>query len=139
MKVLSTYTAQTSHNPFKVFARWENPATWSTWDPEVKSVVFDSTATLGKRGKLQPVNGPAMRLSITALRPGKELTNTGTLPGARLEFEHLVEPADGGSLVTVTVQVHGFLSPVWARILAPSMVQAARSSVVGLLAHLDTA
>lgn len=139
MKVLSTYSTHTSHNPPEVFARWEDPASWSMWDPEVKSVAFDSPATLGKRGKLQPANGPALRFTITALRLDKELTNTGTLPGARLEFEYLVEPSAGGSLVTVTVRVHGFLSSVWARILAPSMSSAAKLSIEGLLAHLYAA
>lgn len=139
MKVLSTYTSHSSRTPPEVFARWADPATWPTWDPEVKSVEFDSPATLGKRGKLQPVNGPALRFSITAFRLDEVFTDTGSLPGARLEFEHLVEAVDGGSLVTVTVRVHGFLGPLWARILAPSMSGAARSSVVGLLAHLDSA
>ena len=139
MKVLSAYSSHTSRNPSEVFALWADPATWSAWDPEVKSVTFDSPATLGKRGKLQPANGPALRFSITAFRLDEAFTDTGSLPGARLEFEHFVETVDGGSLVTVTVRVHGILSPLWARILAPSMSEAARSSVVGLLAHLDSA
>lgn len=139
MKVISSYASHTSHNAPEVFARWADPATWPTWDPDVKSVEFDSPATLGKRGKLQPMNGPALRFSITAFRLDEVLTDTGSLPGARLEFEHLVEAVDGGSLVTVTVRIHGFLSPLWVRILASSMSDAARSSVIGLLAHLDAA
>ena len=139
MKVLSSHTTHAALAPSTVFARWSDPATWPTWDPEVKSVVFESPATLGKSGRLQPASGPALRFSITGLRIDRELTNTGTLPGARLEFEHLVEPADDGSVVTVTVRVSGLLSPVWARILAPSMFTAARSSVVGLLSYLDAA
>ena len=139
MKILSTYSAHTSHNPSAVFAQWADPVAWPAWDPEIKSVAFDSPATLGKRGKLQPANGPALRFSITAFRLDEVFTDTGFLPGARLEFEHLVESIDGGSLVTVTVRVHGILSALWARILAPSMSEAARSSVVGLLAHLDSA
>ena len=138
MKVLSTYSSHASPDPSEVFTLWADPLTWPAWDPEVESVAFDSPATLGKRGKLQPANGPALRFSITAFRLDEEFTDTGSLPGARLEFEHLVEAVDGGSLVTVTVRVHGILSPLWARILAQSMSEAARSSVVGLLAHLDT-
>lgn len=137
MKILSTHSAHTFHAPPAIFAHWADPADWPSWDPEVKSVSFESPTALWKSGTLRPASGPILRFSITALRVDEVLTNTGHLPGARLEFEHVVESIDGGSLVTVTVRVHGLLSPVWAWILAPSMSEAAQSSVVGLLTHLD--
>lgn len=61
------------------------------------------------------------------------------MPGAMLTFEHLVSPAADGAEVAVTVRLDGPLAPLWARLVGRGMSDAARSSVSGLLAHLDAA
>ncbi|HEY0215769.1 MAG TPA: SRPBCC family protein [Cellulomonas sp.] len=123
--------------PAVVFAAWAAPATWSEWDPEVRSVTFDGPATLGATGRLRPRSGPASSFTITELRPDRVFTNTGRLPGARLVFEHVVAPSGAGSTVTVTVGLQGALAPLLARLMRRGMTDAARSSVEGLLGHLD--
>ena len=57
-----------------------------------------------------------------------------------LLFEHVVTSTpDDGALIEVVVGVEGLLAPLWKRLLRRSLGNAARSSVTGLLAHLDAA
>ncbi len=137
MITVSTFRLGTGHSAAAVFALWAAPASWPTWDPEVRSVTFDGPATLGATGRLRPRSGPTSSFTITDLRPDRVLTNSGRLPGARLVFEHVVEPDAAGSTVTVTVGLQGPLAPVLARLMGRGMAGAARSSVEGLLSHLD--
>lgn len=139
MTILSDCTGHTRHDASSVFAQWADPRTWPAWDPEVASVSFEPPALLGKKGKLKPSSGPTLPFSITRIEPDRVFTNTGTLPGAKLDFEHVVSPAGEGSEVRVTVRLRGPLAPIWKRLVGPGMASAAQSSVQGLLDHLDRA
>lgn len=137
MTVLSSFTAPTGHACASVYARWADPSTWPEWDPDVRSVDFQAPAAVGSKGKLRPRRGPALSFSITQMCPDRVFTNTGALLGARLGFEHVVDPGPDGSTVTVTVRLSGPLAPIWKRVMGVGLSGAARSSVEGLLTHLD--
>jgi hypothetical protein len=137
MTVLSEYSRITRHTPAAVFALWSDPTTWSEWDPEVHAVEFDPPCVIGARGRLRPAQGPALAFTITALRQDELLTDTSRLPGARLDFEHVVGSTSQGARVSVAVHLRGSLAGFWSRVLRKPMADAARSSVEGLVAHLD--
>lgn len=137
MVTLDSCSAHTTHPAEAVFARWAEPQTWPDWDEGVRRVWFSGPATVGAEGRMRPPSGPAVSFSVTALEPGRVFTNASSMPGAKLVFEHLVTPVQGGSVVEVTVWVEGPLARVWARILGKNLGSAAQSSVEGLLAHLD--
>lgn len=137
MIVLSTYACSTDHDPGEVFARWANPLAWPDWDPEVRAIVFSAPMELGRGGKLQPRSGPTLRFVVTEFTPNLRFTTSGLLPGAKLDFVHLVE-AGSTNQVSLTVTVRGPLAALWAWLLRRQMAEAARSSVEGLLAHLAT-
>ncbi len=60
--------------------------------------------------------------------------------GANSTGLYLLEgTTDDGALIEVVVGVEGLLAPLWKRLLRRSLGNAARSSVTGLLAHLDAA
>ena len=139
MKLLDSHSSLTAHSPQSVFSHWADPAGWPAWDEEVREVSFEGTAALGARGKMRPTSGPAATFSITAFEEDRVFTNASSLPGATLIFEHRVAPTDAGAEIQVSVGVDGFLAPLWQRILRKSMGNAARSSVTGLLGHLDAA
>lgn len=137
MVVLDSYSAQTAHEAEAVFSRWADPEGWPEWDAGVQEVTFPGPAQIGARGRMRPASGPATTFTVTGFEPGRVFTNTSSLPGAKLVFEHLVSPVPNGVSVEVTVRVEGLLAPVWKHILSRSMGNAARSSVAGLLAHVD--
>jgi hypothetical protein len=139
MTLLSEHSRVTRHTPAAVFALWSDPTTWSVWDPEVRAVEFAPPCVVGARGRLRPASGPALTFTVTALRQDELFTDTARLPGARLEFEHLVAPSAQGTRISVAVRVRGPLAGVWRRLLSSPMGHAARTNVEGLVAHLDAA
>ncbi|MGR4009945.1 SRPBCC family protein [Leucobacter sp. 1207-22] len=139
MKLIDSHHAFTTHDPKTVFSLWSDPASWPNWDAEVREVHFAGPTKVGAQGKMRPASGPAAKFSITALEQDHILTNASSLPGATLIFEHKVTLANGGSDIAVTVSASGPLSTFWQRVLRKNMSGAARSSVVGLLNHLDAA
>lgn len=102
-------------------------------------MTFAGPVRIGARGRMRPASGPAVAFSVTAFEPDRVFTNISSLPGAKLVFEHLVTPLPDGASVEVAVRVEGPLAPLWKRVLGRSLGNAARSSVTGLLAHLDAA
>lgn len=137
MTVLDSYSAETTHTAQAVFTQWADPAGWPRWDPEVREVSFEGPARVGARGTLRPRRGPRVRFAVTAFDLNRMFTNTSSMPGARLVFEHTVLPAAKASLVSVTVRIEGPLAGLWQRVLLRNLGDAARSSVVALLTHLD--
>lgn len=139
MKLIDTHSAFTSHSAQSVFSLWADPAGWPRWDSEVREVNFAGVAELGAKGKMRPTSGPAATFSITTYEQDRVFTNTSSLPGATLVFEHRVAPTSEGAELEVSVGVDGVLAPLWQRLLRKSLAGAARSSVTGLLEHLDAA
>lgn len=139
MKVIDSHSELTAHPAQLVFSRWADPARWPDWDTEVQEVNFYGPAELGAHGRMRPASGPATKFTITALEQDRVFTNASSLPGATLIFEHLVTQTDRGTEIQVSVGVDGFLSSLWQRILGKTLGNAARSSVTGLLDHLDAA
>ncbi|GAB2955484.1 hypothetical protein GCM10027280_49920 [Micromonospora polyrhachis] len=105
----------------------------------MREVIFEGPAVLGSTGRMRPASGPTVSFSVTVADPDRVFTNTSSMPGATLTFEHVVEPAPEGALVTVTIRIDGPLAPLWRRIIGRGIADAARSSVVGLLTYLDSA
>ena len=139
MKTFSSHTASTTHSPQLIFSHWADPTGWPEWDAEVREASFEGPARLGAHGKMHPASGPATRFSITAFEQDRVFTNASSLPGATLVFEHRAIPVVDGTQVEVSVGVDGVLAPLWRRVLGKRMGDAARSSVTGLIAHLDAA
>jgi len=137
--ILSSYSVRTAHTSERVFALWADPAGWPAWDPEVREVVFSGPAQVGARGRLRPASGPAASFTVTVFERDRRFTDASSLPGAKLVFAHEVVSEDAGSTVRVEVRIEGPLAPLWKRVLGRGLADAARSSVTGLLAHLDAA
>jgi len=66
---------------------------------------------------LKPRGGPKTKFVISACSPGREYTDTTRLPGARLVFQHTVEPAAPGCGLHVRVTMDGPLAFAWSKIL----------------------
>lgn len=88
---------------------------------------------------MRPSTGPATTFELTALEVDRLVITTSRLPGARLVFDHAVEPVGEGSRVTVTISVEGPMSPLWRLILGKSFVDAANRNVLGLVGYLGAA
>jgi len=139
MKTLVHASAFSSAAPSGFYDRWIDHDTWREWSPDCDWVRVGGPIAIGTRGVLKPTNGPKVRFVISALTPDREYTDTSRLPGARLEFQHLVSPVPEGSALEVTIRLSGPLSFLWSRILGPGFRKSAPEDLSRLVAIVETA
>lgn len=138
MRHLSTCSIHIPRPPATIYDRWADPVTWHEWDPDVRQATLDTpTAAPGATGRLRPASGPPARFIITIAQENQRFVDESRLPGARLVFDHRVEPVPGGSRVTVEIGLRGALAPLWAVLMGGPMREAASRNVHGLASHLS--
>ncbi|BDZ46822.1 SRPBCC family protein [Naasia aerilata] len=136
---LATGAASSTASPDAFFARWVDHASWSSWSPDTEWVKVGTPVRVGTRGVLKPKGGPKVRFFVSACEPGREYTDTSLLPGARLLFQHLVEPTPSGSALRVRVWVEGPLGRIWAKVMGGGFRQTAQADLDRLVALVERA
>lgn len=137
MKELGTGFASSTASPEAFFARWVDHDTWSAWSPDTEWVRVDGPVRVGTRGVLKPAGGPKVKFVVSACDPGREYTDTSLLPGARLVFQHLVEPTATGSDLSVRVWMEGPLSGLWAKVMGAGFRESAQADLDLLVALVE--
>lgn len=139
MTILATATLPTTASTEALFAVWADMAAWPDWNSDTAWVRLDGPCRQGATGKLKPKGGPAVPFTVTCWEPGRRFTDVSRLVGARLEFDHVVEPAATGAGHTVTVQVSltGPLGALWRRILGADLVRSAPLDLAALVARAE--
>ncbi|HEY8728307.1 MAG TPA: SRPBCC family protein [Acidothermaceae bacterium] len=117
MTTITEATARTTATPESLFIRWADMATWPEWNADTEWVRLDGPFATGSRGVLKPKGGPKVKFVIKELAPGRRFVDVSLLLGARLTFDHVVTPREGGCDVQVTVTINGPLAFAWKRIL----------------------
>jgi hypothetical protein len=136
---LATATTTSSARPHAFYSRWIDHSTWQQWSPDAEWVRLDGPVAGGTTGTLKPTGGPQVRFTITTLTPDQEYTDTSTLLGARLVFQHLAHVDDDRTVLAVRVTVDGPLSWLWARILGQSFAASAPTDLARLVELVETA
>lgn len=131
---LARAQAHSTADPDAFFARWTDHDTWADWDPDLEWVRVNGPVRTGTRGVIKPKGGPRTRFVVSTCVPGREYTDTSTLPGARLVFRHTATPVHGGTDLDVQVTLAGPLAWVWAWIMGSGF----RKSVPAGLERLVT-
>ena len=122
-------SATATATPDAYFARWIQHETWSAWSPETEWVRVDGPVAVGIRGVLKPRRGPKAKLVISACAPDREYTDTTLLPGARLVFQHTVEPVEQGSDLRVRITMKGPLAFLWAKVIGGGFRDSAQTDL----------
>lgn len=137
---LSASSLSVDATPSAVYALWASPSAWHAWDPDVRSAQLDGDSPrVGATGRIVPASGPSARFVVVEAEQGRRFVNESRLPGARMVFDHLVEPEGLGSIATVTVGVRGPLAALWALLLHRSLRHAADRNAAGMAAYLGRA
>lgn len=116
----------------QVWAVLSDVEAWSAWDPDVVRSRLDGPLAQGVAGTLRPASGPTVRFTVTRLEPGRRLSDVTRLPLARLEFDHVVEPAGSGTRLTHTVTITGPATPLFASVIGRKV----RAGLPGAMAAL---
>ena len=120
--------------PQYFFARWADMATWPEWNTDTEWVRLDGPFATGSTGQLKPKGGPKVRFTIAAVTD-RTFVDVSHLVGAKLTFDHAIEPtATGGSVVRVAISMSGPLARLWNAMLGKGL----RTSVQSDLDRLVT-
>ncbi len=87
-KVMTNATAE------QVWAIWEQPELWPSWDSELTWVKLDGPFKSGTKGKMQPVGGPIVEFTLTEVKVNRRFVDRTRLPLTNMEFSHFYELDD---------------------------------------------
>lgn len=111
-----THTIAIDASPDRVWAVMSDVERWHEWTASITSVerLDDGPVGVGSRARVrQPKLRPSV-YEITSWTPGREFTWATRQPGVTGIARHVVEPVDGGSRVTLSVEFSGLLATVVA-------------------------
>jgi uncharacterized protein YndB with AHSA1/START domain len=111
-------TIEIAAPPARVWEVMTDIDRWHEWTPSITSIArLDNAAfAVGTRIRTRQPKLPAALWKITAIDPGKSFTWTSTAPGLKVDATHQVEPAEGGSLVTLSIDYSGMFGGMWERL-----------------------
>jgi hypothetical protein len=100
-------TVTSSASPAAVWALWSDPGTWPDWDPAVRAVALDGPFAEGTTGRMTLTGGVEAPVLLEVVDDGRRYRDRLTLGDLVIRIDHLVEPADGGSEITVATTIEG--------------------------------
>jgi uncharacterized membrane protein len=121
MKTLATAHITTKAQPKAIFTLWQNVEQWPTWDSSIEWVKLEGPFSAGSHYRLKPKGGPVTKATILLVEKDHAFNDVSHLPGAKLYFEHVIEPAGSAHTVTHSVLINGPLAWLWRRILGANI------------------
>jgi hypothetical protein len=116
------YTAQSEAAKERVWSRYIDVANWREWSVEgVEWSRLDGPFEVGTMGKSKPPGFPAGSFRLDVVVPERMFGSETKLPGARLRFEHIIQPVDAGVTITHRALIDGPLTWLWIRLLGRSI------------------
>ena len=100
--------------PAKVYEAFVDLSRWLEWNPHIREIRSLSEGPLAQGSKVRI----ALKLSplasvweVTEVNPGRSFAwASSSFPGIRLNFDHIAERADGGTLATLRIDIEGPLA-----------------------------
>jgi hypothetical protein len=98
-----------------VWRRYADVTQWSDWSPAIEWARLDGPFQVGEKGKSKARGAPAGGFRLVRVEPNAVFASTTWLPGARLLFEHFIEPRDAGVRITHRATLSGPLHRLYVR------------------------
>jgi uncharacterized membrane protein len=95
--------------PQRVWDVMSDLTRWHEWTPSVTSIkrLDEGPLAVGSRAWIRQPKFPPALWRVTAIEPGTSFTWTSTAPGLRVVAQHAVQPRDGGSRATLSLEYDG--------------------------------
>jgi uncharacterized protein YndB with AHSA1/START domain len=90
---------------------------WHEWTPSITKVqrLRGAPLEVGTKALVRQPKLPPALWKVTAIEPGKSFTWVSSAPGLRVVGYHAVAPTPGGTRATLSLQLHGVFSGIFAR------------------------
>jgi len=119
-------------SPEQVFGFYEDVAHWSSWDSDIVSLSINGEFKAGATGLLKPVKGPESKITFTEVTRNRSFTTTSKLLLCTMSFEHQLIALDEETEVVHKVSFIGVLSPLFRRLIGPSVAKGLPESLCSL-------
>lgn len=106
-----------------VWAIWCDVNHWSTWDSELEYCHLEDDFIEGASFILKPKGAPKIKIILEKVIPNQRFLDSCRFFGAILYDDHLLEETESGLKITNIISVKGWLSFLWVRLVAKSMVK----------------
>jgi carbon monoxide dehydrogenase subunit G len=102
---------------WEVLADVEN---WPSWTPSVTSItrLDGGPLRIGSKVKIKQPRLPVTTWTVTELSSGESFTWIAAGPGYRTIASHRVQPADSGSVATLSLDQQGLVGELIGRLMA---------------------
>ena len=112
------FTVRVAAAPQRVWDVLADVEDWPSWTPSVTSVtrLDQGPLRVGSKAKIKQPRLPTTTWTVTELSPGEFFTWIATGPGFRTTASHRVQPAESGSVVTLTLQQQGLVGGLVGRL-----------------------
>src|SRR2546423_1591153 len=112
------HSAESTAAPQAVWPRYLDVEHWADWSRHgVEWSRLDGPFEVGTKGKSKPPKSRALTFRLVAVEPDKLFASQVKLPGARLRFDHVIEPSERGSRITHRVALEGPLACLYTPIV----------------------
>ena len=110
------HSAESTADPRMVWRRYVDVEHWCEWSQQgVEWSRVDGPFEVGTKGKSKPPGSPALRFQLVTVEPDATFVSEARLPGARMRFEHVIEPTERGSRITHRAGLDGPLAFLYTR------------------------
>jgi hypothetical protein len=118
------HSAESSADPHAVWRRYVDVEHWSDWSRQgVEWSRIDGPFEVGTKGESKPPGSRRLAFKLVTVEPDKCFASEVRLPGARLRFEHAIEPTEPGSCITHRVTLEGPLAFLYTRMVRKGVEQ----------------
>ncbi|OBH88800.1 SRPBCC family protein [Mycobacterium sp. E2733] len=104
-----------------VWAVWTNPPEWP--GGIIDKAEIDADFVVGAKIAMKVKGGPPTTSTVTQVDPPKMWVGVSKLPGLTMTYQHMVEPAEGGTVLTENVDLSGPFAGVAARLMGDRLAE----------------
>jgi Polyketide cyclase / dehydrase and lipid transport len=116
------HSADSIANPEAVWRHYVDVEHWCDWSKQgVEWSRIDGPFEVGTKGRSKAPGSRALAFTLIRVQQDSEFASQVRLPGARLTFEHVIEPLNQGSRITHRTTLDGPFSFLYAPLVRRSV------------------
>ncbi len=108
---------------------------WPEIDEQIESIVVNGEPKRGTKFKLKPKGGPTLSLVVDRFEAPTTYADVCSMPLAKMRTTHILLSKGDTTEIRVTIEIFGFLSPLWSRIVGRKHAKGLAAQTTRLVAR----
>ena len=121
--------------PEKIWKVWTDIDHWHTWQSDIEYAKLEGEFKPGSTFTLKPVKGPKVKIRLHRVEPLRNFTDLTRFPGARMYGSHDFICHGDELEIKTTIELEGFMSFLWRKIVAEDIVKSLPEQTKNLIAR----